>query len=61
MVYLGSDEERIEKESGGDCTTIYEEAQFLYPAAKRKYGKTLRECYDAIVKLRGEDDYSWKE
>ena len=58
---FGSEEERLEKEVGGNPPTIYEEAKAIYPSAKKKYGKTLKECYDAIVKIKGKDDRSWRE
>ena len=59
---FGSDEERLEKEHGGKSQTMYEMACELYPIAKRKYNiKSLKECYDFIVKKFGRDDKSWRE
>ena len=46
----------------GKSDTMYQMACKLYPIAKRKYNiKSLKECYDMIVKKFGRDDRSWHD
>ena len=54
-----TDDDRLEHEYGGKRKTIYQEAKELYKIANKKYDKSLKECYDRLVKLRGYDDHSW--
>ncbi len=61
MTEYDTENDRLEADYGGRRKTIYQEAKAMHPAALKRHGKTLRECYDALVKTRGEDDHSWKE
>ncbi len=58
---FGIDEVRLEKECGGKSSTTLEEARKIYPRAKEKYNATLKDVYDKLVEIKGEDDGSWKD
>jgi len=58
---FGIDEARLELECGGKAPTTLEEAKKIYPHAKKKYNASLRQVYDKLVEIKGEDDGSWKD